>query len=214
MPGKVARTGGGSKTQPPKKTTSSSSSSKTSKTSSSSSVKKATPPPAKPKNVDKVDFGKPKPTASAGTYKPVPPKPAPAKEMKPSREDFEKFKREMAASKPKQEDYNPMQMDLKTRAKINEIGRQHDKEHPRQNLHDVENAVSIGVGVETYMQTGSKTAAAVAASGTDSLMGYVEKIVEEVVPAGKAILDKTNEVLGDIFRGTTMNMLDEDNPLG
>lgn len=73
MPGKVARTGGGSKTQPPKKTTSSSSkSSGSSKTSSSSNVKKATPPPAKPKNVDKVDFGKPKPTASAGVYKKPP----------------------------------------------------------------------------------------------------------------------------------------------
>ena len=78
MPGKVARTGGGSKTQPPKKTTTSSSSksSGSSKTSSSSGVKKSAPPvTSKPKNVDKVDFGKPKPTASAGTYKPAPPKP-------------------------------------------------------------------------------------------------------------------------------------------
>ena len=214
MPGKVARTGGGSKTQPPKKTTSSSSSSKTSKTSSSSSVKKATPPPAKPKNVDKVDFGKPKPTASAGTYKPVPPKPAPAKEMKPSREDFEKFKREMAASKPKQEDYNPMQMDLKTRAKINEIGRQHDKEHPRQNLHDAENAAALWAGGATYAGGGSKMASFKAASGTGGGAAFVEKIVDEVVPFGKEILDKTDEILGDIFRGTTMNMLDEDNPLG
>ena len=77
MPPKVARTGGGSKTQPPKKTTTSSSSksSGSSKTSSSSSVKKTTPPPAKPKNVDKVDFGKPKPKVDAGTYKPpAPPK--------------------------------------------------------------------------------------------------------------------------------------------
>ena len=35
-------------------------------------------PPAKPKNVDKVDFGKPKPKTDAGTYKPAPPpKPVP-----------------------------------------------------------------------------------------------------------------------------------------
>ena len=85
MPPKVARTGGGSKTQPPKKTTTSSSSksSGSSKTSSSSSVKKTTPPvTSKPKNVDKVDFGKPKPTASAGTYKPTPPKqPSKAEEI-------------------------------------------------------------------------------------------------------------------------------------
>ena len=73
MPPKGARTGGGSKTQPPKtmakaSTSSSSKSSGSSKTSSSSSVKKSTPPPAKPKNVDKVDFGKPKPQTDAGVY--------------------------------------------------------------------------------------------------------------------------------------------------
>ena len=50
------------------KASSSSKSSGSSKTSSSSSVKKTTPPPAKPKNVDKVEFNKPKPTASAGVY--------------------------------------------------------------------------------------------------------------------------------------------------
>ena len=60
------------------KASSSSKSSGSSKTSSSSGVKKATPPPAKPKNVDKVEFNKPKPTASAGTYKPTPPKPSKA----------------------------------------------------------------------------------------------------------------------------------------
>lgn len=65
-----------------KKTTSSSSSSKTSKTASSSSVKKATPPPAKPKNVDKVEFGKPKPKVDAGTYKPEPPKEDPLDALK------------------------------------------------------------------------------------------------------------------------------------
>ena len=37
------------------------------------------------------------------------PKPSAApKEMKPSREDFEKWKRETSAPKPKQEDYDPM----------------------------------------------------------------------------------------------------------
>ena len=50
------------------KASSSSKSSGSSKTSSSSGVKKATPPPVKPKNVDKVDFGKPKPQADAGVY--------------------------------------------------------------------------------------------------------------------------------------------------
>lgn len=54
----------------------------------------------------------------------------------------------------------------------------------------------------------------VEAAGADGVMGYVEKIVDEVVPFGKEILDKTNEILGDIFRGTTENMLDEDNPMG
>ena len=72
MPPKVARTGGGSKTQSPKtmaKASSSSKSSGSSKTSSSSSVKKSAPPvTSKPKNVDKVDFGKPKPQADAGVY--------------------------------------------------------------------------------------------------------------------------------------------------
>lgn len=86
MPPKVARTGGGSKTQPPKtmakaSTSSSSKSSGSSKTSSSSSVKKSTPPPAKPKNVDKVEFNKPKPKVDAGTYKPAPPKPSKAEEI-------------------------------------------------------------------------------------------------------------------------------------
>ena len=75
MPPKVARTGGGSKptqTKTMAKASSSSKSSGSSKTASSSNVKKATPPPAKPKNVDKVDFNKPKPTASAGVYKKPP----------------------------------------------------------------------------------------------------------------------------------------------
>ena len=214
MPGKVARTGGGSKTQPPKKTTSSSSSSKTSKTSSSSSVKKATPPPAKPKNVDKVDFGKPKPKVDAGTYKPAPPKPAPAPPRPLTLKDYTAEQKKSAPPKPKQEDYNPMQMDLKTRAKINEIGRQYDKEHPRQNLHDVENAAALWAGGATYAGGGSKMASFNEACKTGGSCTFVEKIVDEVVPFGKEILDKTNEILGDIFRGTTMNMLDEDNPLG
>ncbi|MBQ3067456.1 MAG: hypothetical protein IJC97_00180 [Oscillospiraceae bacterium] len=55
-------------------TSSSSKSSGSSKTSSSSGTKKSAPPvTSKPKNVDKVDFGKPKSTVSAGTYKPAPP---------------------------------------------------------------------------------------------------------------------------------------------
>ena len=74
MPPKVARTGGGSKTQPPKtmaKASSSSKSSGSSKTSNSSGVKKPAPPvTSKPKNVDKVDFGKPKPQVDVGIYKP------------------------------------------------------------------------------------------------------------------------------------------------
>ena len=61
-------------------TSSSSKSSGSSKSSSSSGVKKSAPPvTSKPRNVDKVDFGKPKTTASAGTYKPAePPKPSKA----------------------------------------------------------------------------------------------------------------------------------------
>ena len=105
-------------------------------------------------------------------------------------------------------------MDLKTRAKINEIGRQHDKEHPRETLHDVENVVSLGAGAVTYMETGSKKAAAAVALTTDGLITSAEKLIDAAVPLGKEILDKTSEILGDIFRGTTMNMLDEDNPLG
>ena len=71
MPPKVAKTGGGSKTQTKTmaKASSSSKSSGSSKTSSSSGVKKSAPPvTSKPKNVDKVDFGKPKPQADAGVY--------------------------------------------------------------------------------------------------------------------------------------------------
>lgn len=77
------------------KASSSSKSSGSSKTSSSSGVKKATPPPVKPKNVDKVDFGKPKPQADAGVYHkprliaaatgrdPEPPKPKKTEPPKP-----------------------------------------------------------------------------------------------------------------------------------
>lgn len=163
-------------------TSSSSKSSRSSKASSSSGVKKSAPPvTSKPRNVDKVDFGKTKTTADAGIYKPAPPPKsmAAAKHEDPITEMHNKKMRELedkmlspagkkvvdmlrnpkdphgpqipntkivAPSKPKPapDDYNPMKMDLKTRAAINEIGHQYDKEHPRQTLHDVENAVSIG----------------------------------------------------------------------
>ena len=150
-----------------------------------------------------MDFGKPKPQADAGVYH------KPRLIAAATGRDPEPLK-----PKPKQEDYNPMQMDLKTRAKINEIGRQHDKEHPRETLHDVENVVSLGAGAVTYMETGSKKAAASVALTTDGLITSAKKLIDAAVPLGKEILDKTSEILGDIFRGTTMNMLDEDNPLG
>lgn len=59
------------------KSSSTTSSKSTASRPTTSTVRSAPPKPApapKPKNVDKVDFGKPKPTASAGTYKPAPPK--------------------------------------------------------------------------------------------------------------------------------------------
>ena len=87
MPPKVARVGSNKSTQvktmAKASTSSSSKSSGTSKTTSSSSAKQSTQIAAKPKNVDRVDFGKPKPTASAGVYKPAP---AP-KSMAAKRED-------------------------------------------------------------------------------------------------------------------------------
>ena len=64
-----------SKPSPATKSTTSSSSARTNKSSSSSTVKKPTntAPQQKPKNVDKVDFGKPKPQTDAGVYhKPKP----------------------------------------------------------------------------------------------------------------------------------------------
>ena len=66
------KSSGSSKQTQVKTTTKSSGSSKVSNT---NTVKQTTPAP-KPKNVDKVEFGKPKQTASAGTYKPAPPKPS------------------------------------------------------------------------------------------------------------------------------------------
>ena len=79
MPPRISKVGSSRSTQTIAKasTSNSSKSSGSSKSSSSSSVRKTTttsnsrPTPApKPRNVDKVDFGKPKPTASAGIYKP------------------------------------------------------------------------------------------------------------------------------------------------
>lgn len=86
MPPKVSRTST-VRTTPPKKTVSSSKS--TNKSSSSSGVKKsALPVTSKPKNVDKVDFGKTKTIASAGTYKPAPPpKPSTAELARIAREE-------------------------------------------------------------------------------------------------------------------------------
>ena len=69
---KVSKVGGSKPTQTKTITKKSSGSSKVSNT---NTVKQTTPAP-KPKNVDKVEFGKPKQTASAGTYKPAPPKPS------------------------------------------------------------------------------------------------------------------------------------------
>ena len=58
------------------KSSSTTSSKSTGSRPTTSTVRSAPPKPApapapKPRNVDKVDFGKPKPTASAGTYKPL-----------------------------------------------------------------------------------------------------------------------------------------------
>lgn len=65
---KVSKVGGSKPTQTKTITKKSSGSSKVSNT---NTVKQTTPAP-KPKNVDKVEFGKPKPTASAGVYKKPP----------------------------------------------------------------------------------------------------------------------------------------------
>ena len=66
------------KPSPATKSTTSSSSARTNKSSSGNGVKKATnpAPQQKPKNVDKGDFGKPKPQADAGVYKPLSQNPA------------------------------------------------------------------------------------------------------------------------------------------
>lgn len=75
MPSKVSRT---TPMHPPASKSTSKSSSKTSQpapTKVTPTSKTTTPP--KTKNVDKVEFNKPKPTANAGTYKP----PAPHKPL-------------------------------------------------------------------------------------------------------------------------------------
>lgn len=72
MPPKISKVGSSRSTKTVAKasTSSSSKSSGSSKTSSSSSVRKSAPPPPapKPRNVDKVDFGKTRTIADAGVY--------------------------------------------------------------------------------------------------------------------------------------------------
>ncbi|MBQ3067458.1 MAG: hypothetical protein IJC97_00190 [Oscillospiraceae bacterium] len=68
----------------------------------------------------------------------------------------------------------------------------YDKEHPRQTLHDVENAVSIGVGVETYMKTGSKKAATVAGADGELCVCLTIASKQRLDPAGINIAYPTN----------------------
>ncbi len=89
MPPKVSRVVSKPTKAIAKASTSSSSrsSGSSSKTSSSSRIRKSATtasrpaPEPKPKNVDKVDFGKPKTIVDAGVYKPAPPKPSKAEEI-------------------------------------------------------------------------------------------------------------------------------------
>lgn len=174
MPPKVARTGGGSKTQPPKtmaKASSSSKSSGSSKMSSSSGVKKSAPPvTSKPKNVDKVDFGKPKPQADAGVYhKPRLIAAATGRDPEPPK------------AKPKNDDYDPMIMTPSQRHEILNHIHKDAKEFSKTEMgHAVGAAVIGGAAGAAGAAAGGSVGAGAAVGATSSFIGQITKAVEKV----------------------------------
>ncbi len=189
---------------------SSKSSGSSSKTSSSSSVRKSTtatstPKPTsaqKPRNVDHVDFDKTKTIVDAGVYhKPKPIAAATGRDPEPPK------------PKTKNEDYDPLDFNYHRRAEIKEAGHKQDKEHPEKSDATMRlgaTAAGAAIGAMAGGKSGAIAGAAAGRWGAE----FVEDTLKDLGEVGEKVWEKTKEVIGDIFRETTMNMLDEDNPMG